>query len=151
MSIRKIFFVMLLIFSAACSSDLFLDNNGNMPDKEKLAQIHLGQSKAEVYEILGAPSSVTGLSDDHWIYMASTIKQVAFMRPTEINRDVFAITFNDDKVSKIDRKSLDDANDITIDKDETQPTEREQGFFKKYFGGVGSYMPFGGSKNERNP
>jgi len=142
-------FVVLLGLSSACSSDLFLDNNGNMPDKDRIGKIHLGLDKNEVYDILGAPSSVTGLSDDHWIYMSSTIKRVAFMRPEEIHRQVLAITFDDDKVSKIDSKTLADGHNIVIDNEETQATEREQGFFKKYFGGVGSYMPFGGDKNQK--
>jgi len=72
MSIRKMLFVVLLGLSSACSSDLFLDNNGNMPDKDRIGKIHLGLDKNEVYDILGAPSSVTGLSDDHWIYMSSS-------------------------------------------------------------------------------
>ncbi|MBQ8671988.1 MAG: outer membrane protein assembly factor BamE [Alphaproteobacteria bacterium] len=149
MSIRKMFFIALLSVSSACSSDLFLDSNGNMPDKSKIEQIHLGQSKDTVYSILGAPSSISGLSDDHWIYMSSGVKKVAFMRPQEVERQVLAITFDNDQVSKIDKKTLADGNDIKIDEEETQSTEREQGFFKKYFGGVGTYMPFGGDKNSK--
>lgn len=147
MSIRNLFFMCTALLCSACSSDLFLDHNGNMPDSEKIAQIRNGQTKAEINDILGAPSLTTGLSDDHWIYMSSTVKRVAFMRPQEIDRKVLAITFDDNKVSKIETRTLADANNISIDKDVTESAERKQGFFRKYFGGVGSYMPFGGGKS----
>lgn len=148
MSIRKIFFIGLIIFCSACASDTFLEHNGNMPDKEKVAQIHQGQSKEEVYDILGAPSLVTGLNDNHWIYMSSTVKKVAFLRPEEISRDILALSFKDDKIQKIEKKTLADAHNITIDKNVTEAADPEVGFFKKYFGGVGTYVPFSGNSGK---
>ena len=148
MSIHKLLFLVTFLLYG-CSSDIFLDHNGNMPGQDKIAQIHVGQTKEEVLDILGGPSSVTGLSDDHWIYMSSTIKKVAFLKPKEVNRDVLALTFdNNNKISKIETKTLADGNTITIDSDSTQPAERQQGFFRKYFGGVGSYMPFGSNSEK---
>ena len=61
-----------------------------------------------------------------------------------------AITFDDNKVSKIETRTLADANNISIDKDVTESAERQQGFFRKYFGGVGSYMPFGNGKSGKD-
>lgn len=149
MSIRKMLLVAMFMLQTACSNDLFLVHNGNIPVDEKIAEVHKGQTKQDVMNILGAPSLTTGLSDDHWIYMASTMKKVAFLRPEELNRKVLAITFDDDKITKIEKLSLADGNNIEIDKDVTNATEREQGFFRKYFGGVGSYMPFGGADTKK--
>jgi len=149
MSIRKLFFLCAVLVCSGCSSDVFLDHNGNMPESERIAQIHNGLTKAEVKEILGAPSLTTGLSDDHWIYMSSTIRRVAFMRPTELDRQILALTFEDDKVSKIDTRTMADGNDISIDTDKTSAADRKQGFFQKYFGGVGAYMPFGNGKSDK--
>ena len=146
MSIRKLFFLCALLICTGCSSDVFLDHNGSMPADEKIALVHNGQTKEEVHQILGAPSLTTGLSDDHWIYMSSTIKRVAFMRPTEIDRQILAITFDNNQVSKIDTRTMADGNNIAIDTDETSAADRKQGFFQKYFGGVGTYMPFGNGK-----
>lgn len=147
MSIRKILFISMLFLTSACSSDLFLVHNGNMPAQEKIDEIRLGQSKQDVMNILGAPSLTTGLSDDHWIYMASTTKKVAFFRPKELERKVLAISFDNNKISKIEKLNLADGNKLPIDTDTTQTTEQEQGFFRKYFGGVGTYMPFGGTNS----
>ncbi len=147
MSIRKILFISMLFLTSACSSDLFLVHNGNMPAQEKVNEIRLGQSKQDVMNILGAPSLTTGLSDDHWIYMASTTKKVAFFRPEELERKVLAISFDNNKISKIEKLNLADGNKLPIDTDTTRTTEQEQGFFRKYFGGVGTYMPFGGTNS----
>ena len=147
MSIRKIFFLSISLVLSACSNDLFLVHNGNMPANEKISEVHLSQSKQDVMNILGAPSLTTGLSDDHWIYMASTVKKVAFFRPEELDRKVLAISFDNGQISKIEKLSLADGNNFKIDTHTTQTTEQEQGFFRKYFGGVGSYMPFGGTNS----
>ena len=147
MSIRKMLFISILLLTSACSNDLFLVHNGNMPAQEKVDEIRLGQSKQDVMNILGAPSLTTGLSDDHWIYMASTVKKVAFFRPEELDRKVLAISFDNGQISKIEKLSLADGNNFKIDTHTTQTTEQEQGFFRKYFGGVGSYMPFGGTNS----
>ena len=149
MSIRKMLFGAMFMLLTACSNDLFLVHNGNMPTDDKIAAVHMGQSKQDVMDILGAPSLTTGLSDDHWIYMASTMKKVAFLRPEELNRKVLAITFDDDKITKIEKLTLVDGNDIKVDTDITKATEQEQGFFRKYFGGVGTYMPFGGADTKK--
>lgn len=147
MSRRNLIFLLAIICSA-CSSDLFLVHSGNIPSEERISQIRNGQTKQDVMNILGAPSLTTGLSDDHWIYMASTVKKVAFFKPEEIDRKVLAITFENNKISKVEEKTLTDANNISIDEEVTESSERQQGFFRKYFGGVGSYTPFGGSNNK---
>ena len=143
MSIRKIFLTGLCLVLGACSSDLFLVHNGNMPSQERINQIKTGQSKEEVAYILGSPSLKTGLNDDNWIYMSSTTKKVAFLNGKEIERDILALTFKDDTLSKIEKFDLSDANDIAVDKDETKQVEENVGFFRKYFGGVGQYQMFG--------
>ena len=147
MSIRKIFFMLAVMVLAACSSDLFISHSGNIPDAAKIAQIHNGQSKEQVLDILGSPSLLTGLNSDHWVYMSSTVKRVAFMKPQELDRNILAITFKDNKVSKIETRTLEDGNNISIDSDVTEAADRDDGFFRKYFGGVGAYNPLGGTSS----
>ena len=103
MSINKVVLLsaFLMTFSSACSSDLFITHNGNMPSNERIAQIRVGQSKSEILNILGSPSSVVSLDRNQWIYMSSDIKRVAFFAPKEVDRDVLIIQFNDQgKVSE---------------------------------------------------
>ena len=42
--------------------------------------------------------------------------------------------------SKIETRTLADGNKISIDTDSTKPAERQQGFFRKYFGGVVDFL-----------
>ena len=75
-----------------------------MPTNDRISQLKPGQSKEEVLSLLGAPSSVVSLDKNTWIYMSSEVKQVAFFKPTEIDRDVLTIKFDKyDQVADIDR------------------------------------------------
>jgi len=134
------------IFLAACSSDIFVSHTGNMPSDDKVAMVFKGQSKKDVLEVLGSPSNVVSLDKDTWIYMSSAIKQVAFMAPEEIDRDVLVVKFSEDghvlSVNKMDKQS---GEQLEVADDQTPNQEQEQGFFRKYFGGVGQYLPFGNS------
>lgn len=150
MSIRNLLFLAALMINTACSSDLFLDHTGNMPEESHIRQVHLGQTKEDVYMLLGAPSVVAGLSSNNWIYMESSIRRIAFMRPTELERNILALQFKENKLVDITKRTLEDANNISIDTDETKPADRELGFFRKYFGGVGQYQMLGDGKTVKD-
>lgn len=150
MSINKVFLLsaFLVMFSSACSNDLFITHNGNMPSNERIDQISVGQSKAEIQNILGAPSSVVSLDRNTWIYMSSDIKRVAFFAPKEVDRDVLTIRFNDqNKVEAIERLTKKNGKEIKVSSDKTETLGHNPGFFRKYFGGVGQYMPFPTNNN----
>ncbi len=150
MSRRNLFFYgLLLVFLNACSSDVFLVHNGNMPTDDKIAQIKTGQSQEEVEDILGSPSAVATLNKNEWLYMSSTVKKIAFLTPKIVDRDVLTIRFdNNGSVSEISRLSEADGKVLKIDTDKTESDGHNPGFFKKYFGGVGTYMPIGPTKEK---
>ena len=143
MSIRNLFLLGLIVtFSSSCSENTFLVHNGNMPSLDKVSQVSVGQTRQEVANILGSPSSISSFDGDTWIYMSSTFKKVAFFEPKELDRKVLSINFdNNGKVAKISNYDKEDGKQIEISKQETQTEGHDIGFFKKYFGGVGAYMP----------
>ena len=150
MSTNKLLFATLLSVSvlSGCASDWFVTHNGNMPTNERISQISVGQSKQEVQYILGSPSSVVSLDRNTWIYMSSDIKRIAFFKPEEISRDVLTIKFDDnEKVSNIQRLKKENGCEVAVSTDETPTLGQQPGFFEKYFGGVGQFMPFGVSRN----
>ncbi len=153
MSIRKIFLFSSTIFLSACASDdLFITHTGNMPSEDKIAMVFKGQSKKDVWEILGSPSTIVPLDKDTWVYMSSEIKQVAFMPPKEIERDVLVVKFDEnDNVSSIEKLDKDQGKSLEVAQEQTQNTEQKEGFFRKYFGGVGQYLPFGNSGGGMEP
>ena len=144
MSINKVLLSGLLACSlSACSRDLFISHNGNMPTNERIEQVKVGQSKNQVKSILGSPSSVVSLDKNTWIYMSSDIERIAFLEPKEVSRDVLTIKFDEENnVIDIDRMSQKDGKQVAINEDKTETMGQQQGFFRRFFGGVGSYMPF---------
>ena len=76
--------------------------------------------------------------------MSSEIKRVAFLEPEELDRDVLTIRFNEyNQVAQIDRLNKEKGAEVAINEEETETLGNKPGFFAKYFGGVGQYMPFG--------
>lgn len=152
MSINKALFSGLLVcLLTACSRDLFISHNGNMPTNERIEQVKVGQSKNQVKSILGSPSSVVSFDKNTWIYMSSDIERIAFLAPKEVNRDILTIKFDEkDNVSDIARMSQKDGKQIAVNEDKTETMGQKQGFFKRFFGGVGRYMPFPGGSRGQN-
>ena len=67
------------------------------------------------------------------------------MVPEEVERDVLTIRFDDNgTVMELERLNKDNGNEVKISSDETEAPGEQLGFFRKYFGGVGQYSPFGG-------
>ena len=147
MSIRNLLLLCLFVtFSISCSGKAFLVHNGNMPSPDKISQVSVGQTRQEVENILGSPSSVSSFDGNTWIYMSSTFKKVAFFEPKELDRKILSINFdNDGKVTKISNYDKEDGKTIEISEQETPTEGHNIGFFKKYFGGVGAYMPISGN------
>lgn len=144
-------FLGIMLMLAACSSDTFINYTGNMPSEERIGQLAKGQSKQEVMSLLGSPSCVVSLNQDTWIYMSSAIKQVAFMPPEEIDRKLLVIKFNDqNNVEVIEHLDKENGEEIAISEDASANQEKEQGFFQKYFGGVGQVNPFGTQARPNN-
>ncbi|MBQ8870751.1 MAG: outer membrane protein assembly factor BamE [Alphaproteobacteria bacterium] len=152
MSIRNLFLLGLITFlSSSCSENTFLVHNGNMPSPEKISQISIGPTRQEVADILGSPSSISCFDGNTWIYMSSTFKKVAFFTPKEIDRNILNINFdNEGKVAEIITYDKDDGKQIKITEQETPTQGHNIGFFKKYFGGVGAYMPISTKDADNN-
>ncbi len=152
MSINK--FLLLTFVSlclTSCAKDTFITYTGNMPTNDKIEQLSKGMEKEQVRQILGSPSSVVALDRDTWIYMSAEIEQIAFMKPQELERNLLVIKFdNNGKIDTIQHIDKSDGNNVQISQQETATPEQEQGFFRKYFGGVGQFTPFGSSNSENN-
>lgn len=148
MSTNKIFFLsMVLLGLAGCAKDTFVSHTGNMPAEDKVSQLSKGMSRQQVRELLGSPSSIVSLDRDTWIYMSSEIEQIAFMPPKEIERRLLVLKFDGNgQVADIQHVDKTKGQELEVSKKETETVEQEQGFFRKYFGGVGQFTPFGGNK-----
>ena len=135
-------FTAIFLVSACVDKDTFVKHSGNMPTTERLEKLKVGQTKQQVQDLLGAPSSVISLDQDTWIYMSSDIKQFAFFKPEELDRDILRITFGkNNKVSEIERITKKDGQDVAVSGDKTETLGHKPGFFENFFGGNTQYRP----------
>jgi len=102
---------------AACSPRVTA--NGNLPDSERLAQIAPGkQTRQQVQQLLGSPSSVTAFNGETWFYISQRTETVAFFRPEINDRKVVVIRFDQKGVvEEVETLGLESARNL-------QPVER---------------------------
>src|SRR5437667_11892710 len=69
---------------AACSPTV--DQRGNLPEPDKLAEIRPGATtRDEVAKILGTPSSTAAFDNKAWQHIIRRTKQVAFCNPDAVD------------------------------------------------------------------
>jgi outer membrane protein assembly factor BamE (lipoprotein component of BamABCDE complex) len=118
-----------------------VDQRGNLPEPDKLAQIRPGATtRDEVVKILGTPSS-TGIFDEkNWYYISRRTKQVAFLDPDVLDQQVFIVNFDDKGVVRgIDHKELKDGREIDPAPGATPAPGRELTFVEQVLGNIGRF------------
>jgi outer membrane protein assembly factor BamE (lipoprotein component of BamABCDE complex) len=98
---------------AGCA--ISVDQRGNLPDPDKIAEIKPGTTtKEQVVKILGSPSSASTFDDDVWYYISRKTEQIAFLSPSVLDQQVFIVDFNDKGVVKdVGHKTLADAENVS--------------------------------------
>jgi outer membrane protein assembly factor BamE (lipoprotein component of BamABCDE complex) len=129
----------LAVWLAGCST--FVDQRGNLPDAERLAQVQPGVSTREqVQQLLGTPSSTSTFDDSTWYYISKKTEQWAFLAPETLEQTVIAIDFDPDgRVRDIRRRGLDDAKEVAMVDRATPTPGKTLGFFEQLFGNLGKF------------
>lgn len=100
---RAIGYAMALGFGlglAGCSSTV--TKHGHLFQENDLQQIQPGMSQEQVKLTLGTPTTTsTAGNANAFYYMSSTMKQSSFMAPSETDRQVVAVYFN--QVGSVER------------------------------------------------
>ncbi|MGB1548450.1 MAG: outer membrane protein assembly factor BamE [Alphaproteobacteria bacterium] len=79
--------------TASCAARI--TTRGNVPDVDALASIRTGvQTREEVAELIGSPSTVTTFSDNTWYYISERIEDKTFSDPKVLDRKIIAIDFD---------------------------------------------------------
>lgn len=140
--------VAVAVFAAACTPTI--DNRGYVPDREALDRVKPGsQTRADVSELLGTPSSVTPFSDDTWIYIQRKTSTVAFFEPDVLEQNVVVINFDDGGMVKdVRRYTLEDGKLIDPVTRTTPAPGKELSFLEQLIGNVGRFSG-AGSGNRR--
>ena len=129
----------LIALLGACTPKI--DVRGNFPDPERLAEIAPGQqSRTEVEEILGTPSTIAVFDQETWLYVSQRTETLAFFEPEVKERKVVILKFDKDGiVSKVETLSAEDGNRIEP-VDRTTPTAgNEFTLIDQLFGNLGRF------------
>lgn len=134
-------FVVVAVASgvSACSSRL--DSRGSLLDPERVAEIRPGeQTRQEVAEILGSPSSITTFGQDTWYYISKRTATFAFFAPKVTHRQIVVVTFNGDgKVEKIHTLGLEQGRIITPVERKTPTFGNEMTVLEQVIGNLGRF------------
>lgn len=131
----------------ACVSSL--DQRGNLPEADKVAEIRPGTTtRDEVAKILGHPSSTGVFDNKNWYYISRKTKQVAFFDPDVLDQQVYVVNFDDKGVvSAVDHKDLKDGRDIEPAPGATPAPGRELTFVEQVLGNIGRFSKGGSSSS----
>ncbi len=127
-----------------------VDQRGNLPDPDKLAEIHPGTStRDDVVKVLGTPSSTGVFDSKDWYYISRKTKQVAFFDPDVLDQQVFIVAFDDKGVVRaVDHKDLKDGQQIEPAPGATPAPGRELTFVEQILGNIGRFNKGGSSGSE---
>ena len=144
LSMRQSFVLLATVSGAAAvvSCAPSVDQRGNLPNPDKLAEIHAGTTtKDEVAKILGTPSSVSVFNNDKsWYYISRRTSQTAFFEPDVLDQQVYVVNFDDQGVVKaVDHKALEDGKEITPVARATPAPGRELSFLEQLIGNLGKF------------
>ncbi|WP_193371235.1 outer membrane protein assembly factor BamE [Pelagibius marinus] len=124
---------------SACGNTVQL--RGNTPDPEDVAAIQPGvQSRQDIIDLLGSPSTVSTFQDRKWYYIGQKTEEIAFMKPTVIDRKVLVITFDESGLVESTRNyTMADAQDVDPVDRETPTEGRDLTLLQQLFGNIGRF------------
>lgn len=124
---------------SACAPTV--DNRGHLPEPDRLAEIHPGETtKDQVVKILGSPSSIGVFDDKTWYYISKRTEQLAFFDKDVLDQQVYIVDFDNQGVVKgIGHKDLKDAQLIEPAPGATPAPGRELTFIEQIIGNVGRF------------
>ena len=128
-----------LLALAACAPTV--DQRGNLPEPEKLAEIKPGvTTKDAVTQLLGSPSTVSTFNDKTWYYISRKTEQVSFFTPDLLDQQVIAVAFDDSGVVRdVEHLGLADSRTVEPSTRVTPSAGRELGLFEQLVGNVGRF------------
>ncbi len=130
----------LTVVLAGCTAGR-LDVRGDSIDPVKLAGIKVGQqTRADVAEILGSPSSIAAFDNETWYYISKRTETTAFFEPEIKDRKVVILQF-DKKGLVSDIKTLgkaDGSNIVPVER-ETPTVGNKIGFLEQILSNLGRF------------
>lgn len=126
---------------SGCATNI--ERRGHQLAAADLQQVRPGMTQDQVIAALGTPDTTSTIGNQTFYYMASTAQGLAFMEPTEVDRQVVAVYFTPfGTVDQVANYTLKDG--VVFDTiSRTTPTAHgDKSFIDKLFKGVGKKKVF---------
>jgi outer membrane protein assembly factor BamE (lipoprotein component of BamABCDE complex) len=139
MQIFKTTLIAATVFSFAACSEQFR-NHGYAPTDGDLAEVAVGvDTRDSVIERFGPPTTGGMRTDSGIYYVESQFRLYAYQAPSEVDREVVAIsTDSDGVVSNIERFTLEDGQVVALSRRVTDSNIEGVSFLRQLLGNLGN-------------
>ena len=136
--LRDIAAVAAMAAVASCSP--VFTYHGFVPTDEDLAEIEVGlDTRATVASIIGKPGASGLLEESGWYYVRSEFEHAPVRGPQEIDREVVAISFDDNNVvANVERFGLERGEVVVLSRRVTDSNIEGVSFLGQLFGSTAS-------------
>lgn len=134
----------LALALAGCSQQVL--KHGHQFGEADLQQIQPGMSQEQVRLALGTPTTTASVGTGNaFYYISSTMKQTAFLAPSETDRQVVAVYMNQaGTVERVANYGLQDGKVFDfVSRTTPAPGARDEGIIKSLFRNLGRKQIFG--------
>jgi outer membrane protein assembly factor BamE (lipoprotein component of BamABCDE complex) len=121
---------------AACATET--TKHGHLFTEADVQRVQAGMSAEQVTAALGSPDTTSAAGGQAFYYISSTSQGASFLQPTEIDRTVLAVYFNDlGSVDQVANYSMKDGRVFDKIARTTPAAKRDKSFIESIFRGVG--------------
>jgi len=135
---------MLVPVLAGCSPQII--KHGHQFRESDIQQIQVGMSQEQVKLQLGSPTTTATVNNGQaYYYISSTMKQAAFLKEKEVDRNVLAVYFNPlGTVERVANYGMKDGKVFDyISRTTPAPGGRDDGIVKQLFRNLGTRQLYG--------
>lgn len=133
----------LFLGLAACSPTY--RNYGYVPPQEDLDQIVVGiDTRASVEETLGSAAAASAFGDQSMYFVRSRVRTIAMLEPEVIEREVVAVSFDDNEVVRnVEKFGLEDGQVVRLSRRVTESSVANSSIIRQLLRNIGQFTPGG--------
>ena len=126
---------------AACSPQL--RNHGYIPPEDQLQELVVGiDTRSSVEDLVGTPTAGGVLEGGDFFYVAHTVQTLGPRRPQVVDRQVLAISFDEEGVlQNIERFGLEAGRVVVLQRRVTDSGVTDTPFLRQLLGSFGRILP----------
>jgi len=133
--------LLVVALGAAVGCTAIYRTHGYIPPQEILSQVTPGEdTRASVEEIAGPPTTGSALGDGNFYYVQSRFRHFAFTEPSEVEREVLAVSFDSRGVVRnIERFGLEEGRVVRLSRRVTDDGIQDTSFLGQLLGAIGNF------------